>query len=408
MRRLLIAAEERSLNMLASRSEFEDGRYCQRAYRVSVIVSTYRSEEFIGECLEILANQTLQKAIEIIVIDASSPEYERAIIRTFQQTLDNLRYVRTPERIGIYAAWNLGVRLSSAPYLTTLSTNDGLRKEAYELLASALDRDSRTMLVYGDTLITTVAHERFDRTSAALAYLWPPYRYEDHLDNVTVGPHAMWRRSLHAKIGYFDTRYRAIADQDFWLRIGRIYQVLHIPEFTGLYWHDNDSLSSRHLQEEWPAIRAKHRQRRVPAQSPLTTTVNSDTNAGGEIARYESLLAAYPEIGFVHGLLGQRYFQAGETTKSVAQMRRAMVLQPGNVQFRRIFLMMLLRTGSLEIAVVEGEAILALTPDDISLLLLLGDLCIKLQRNSQARQYYGEILRRDPSHAGAIERLRHL
>lgn len=416
MRRLLAAAEKRDMESLLRRSEIQDGRYRRRAYRVSVVVSTYRSAGFIAECLEDLAAQTLGDAIEIIVVDANSPEDERRIVREFQQSLDNLRYVRTPERIGIYAAWNLGIVLAASPSLTTFSTNDRLRKEACEILATALDNDPLAVLVYGDTLITTAPHERFDRNSATMAYYWAPYRYEDHLDNVTVGPHAMWRASLHADFGYFDTRYLAIADQDFWLRIGRVRRVRHVPEFTGLYWHDSDSLSSRHLQQEWGEIRARHRKiggPRLRSSSAAGATDErpaslKDRDTRSEIARHEAFLAEYPQVGFVHGLLAQQYFRAGRREAAIAQARRAISLQPGNPDFRRSLVSMLLQTERLEDALAEGRALLALKPVDLQLMLVMGDICLRLRRTSEARDFYSAVLRLDPGHAGASQRLQRL
>jgi O-antigen biosynthesis protein len=213
--------------------------------RVSVVVSTYASEEFIGECLDDLANQSIAGAMEIIVVDAASPENERAVVEDYQGRGVPIRYIRTPTRIGVYAAWNLGLRLARAEYVTTFSTNDRLRREAYEILAQALDAHPEAALAYGNSYVTRVPHESFLRNSARLAYSWPEFSYEDLLETCLVGPHPMWRRSLHTEIGWFDESFTALGDQDFWLRIGERRALWHVPEFTGLYWDSDDALSRR-------------------------------------------------------------------------------------------------------------------------------------------------------------------
>ncbi|MDY6953410.1 MAG: glycosyltransferase, partial [Thermodesulfobacteriota bacterium] len=127
----------------------------------------------------------------------------------------------------------------------TVSTNDHLRKDACEVLARALDANPDAMLVYGDTYLTETPHETFDRNTHYGAYCWPPYSFEALLHNCMVGPHPMWRTSVHEEIGHFDDRYVTVADQEFWLRMGERHNLLHIPEFTGLQWITPDAISRK-------------------------------------------------------------------------------------------------------------------------------------------------------------------
>jgi glycosyltransferase involved in cell wall biosynthesis len=64
-----------------------------QSIKVSVIVSTYKSAEFIWGCLEDLVTQTLYEKgeVEIIIIDSASPENEGEIIKEFQE---KARFVR--------------------------------------------------------------------------------------------------------------------------------------------------------------------------------------------------------------------------------------------------------------------------------------------------------------------------
>ncbi|MFO0775926.1 MAG: glycosyltransferase [Nitrospiraceae bacterium] len=215
------------------------------APRISVLVSSYNAQAHIWECLEDLQRQTIAKDLEIIVVDAASPQHERVVIEAFQQKYANITFVRTPTRIGVYAAWNLALRLARGTYVTPFSTNDRLSPDAYARLAQELDANPEVMLVYGDTHVTKTPHERFEAHTRVATWRWPDYSYEHLQRECLVGPHPMWRRAVHADIGYFDESYLALGDQEFWLRMGARYALRHIPVVTGLYWMSADGLSNR-------------------------------------------------------------------------------------------------------------------------------------------------------------------
>gem|GEM_PF-997989 len=227
--------------------------------KVTALVSTYASEAFIGECLSDLVSQTIADQIEVIVIDAASPQDERSVVEQFQAKYPNIRYRRMPERIGIYEAWNIAARMATGEYLISCSTNDRLRHDACEILARTLDDQPEVALAYGYTYLTRTPHQPFDRATLFSLYVWTDYDYEDLLERCMVGPHPMWRRSLHDTVGYFDESLMALGDQDFWLRVGREHTMKVIPYFTGLYLVSSDSLtgnSERNRIEE-DRIRAK-------------------------------------------------------------------------------------------------------------------------------------------------------
>jgi ADP-heptose:LPS heptosyltransferase/glycosyltransferase involved in cell wall biosynthesis len=214
-------------------------------YLVTAIVSTYNSAEFIRECLEDLVNQTISGRLEIIVVDAASPQDERSIVEEFQKSHGNITYIRTGQRIGIYAAWNIAARLAGGKYLISVSTNDRLGRNACETLARALEENPDAALAYGNSVLTETPHQSFQLHTPSGRYQWPEYSFEDALKNCRVGPHPMWRRSVHDTLGYFDESFTAIGDQEMWLRIGEFLKLLHVPEVTGLYWVSPDAVSQK-------------------------------------------------------------------------------------------------------------------------------------------------------------------
>jgi hypothetical protein len=207
--------------------------------KVSVIVSTYKSAEFIRGCLEDLVTQTLyQKGeVEIIIIDSASPENEGEIIQEFQENYPNIIYQRTQERETLYCAWNRTIKLARGLYLTNGNTDDRHCFNALEIMANYLDNNREISLVYADQLITTIKNDTFATTPALKHWNWPNYSYEQMRQGCCVGSQPMWRKMMHDKYGYFQENFRCAGDYEFWLRIGSQGEKMAlIPEILGLYY----------------------------------------------------------------------------------------------------------------------------------------------------------------------------
>ncbi|MEG4425541.1 MULTISPECIES: glycosyltransferase [unclassified Microcoleus] len=231
----------------ALQREFGNGENSQpvpSAFKVSAIVSTYNSEKFICGCLQDLVEQTLYKQgqLEIIVIDSGSQENEQSVVREFQAKYPNIVYDRTSDRETLYAAWNRGIKMSRGAYITNANTDDRHRPDALEFMAKYLDENSPVSLVYADQLITNTANDTFAKTQAQKRWNWPAFDYSELERRCIIGSQPMWRKSLHEKYGYFRTEFTAAGDYEFWLRIGKSENIVHLPEILGLYYKNQQGL----------------------------------------------------------------------------------------------------------------------------------------------------------------------
>lgn len=214
------------------------------ALRVSAIVSTYNAEIFIRGCLQDLVEQTLYRKgqLEIIVINSGSEQNEDAIIREFMQKYPHIRYIKTEQREGLYAAWNRGVRAARGRYLTNANTDDRHRADALEVMADELDRHPELGLVYGDQIVTEMPNDRFESHHGTDFTPRPDYSPQRLLFGCCVGSQPMWRKALHEELGYFDETLTVASDWDFWLRIAARYPMKRIGQFLGLYYRNDEGL----------------------------------------------------------------------------------------------------------------------------------------------------------------------
>jgi len=202
---------------------------------VSAIVSVYNAERFLAGCFDDLARQTLGEELEVVVIDACSPQNERDIVEAYRSRLPNLVYVRLEAREGVYASWNRGVRLARGRYLTNANADDRHRPDALEVMARALDAHPEVDFVYGDSRVGFRENETYEENAGEKVMRFPAFFAPATLLYSQLGPQPLWRKTAHDKAGFFDEGYRACADWDFGIRLAGVARGLHLPQTLGLY-----------------------------------------------------------------------------------------------------------------------------------------------------------------------------
>ena len=251
--------------------------------KISALISTYASADFLPEALEDLANQPNVDQLEVVVVDAASPEDEARVVRKLKAAFPRLAYYRTQRRISIYAAWNVAIGLARGQYMLSVSANDRLAPDACQVLAQALDDNPEAALAYGDSHLTDLPHQRFDDFAPSSKpggprMEWPPFLREELVSCCLVGPHAMWRKSAHASVGMFDPTYLRVGDQDFWLRLAARFPLVHVNRVTGLHWlADNQLSGGDQAEDEVRRLRKVHLAAFVRERALATYPVEAET-----------------------------------------------------------------------------------------------------------------------------------
>jgi glycosyltransferase involved in cell wall biosynthesis len=212
-------------------------------FSVSALVSTYNSEFYFRGCLQSLVEQTLFVAgeMEILILDSGSSQNEKAIAQEYQNQYPNIIYVRT-ERESLYAAWNRMVRMSRSRYLVNANTDDRQRRDAFEVMAAALD-ERNVSLVYTDALLTVIPNESFSKTTAKIAWSVPDFNVRQALADCPFGCQVMWRRSVHDELGFFDEKLKIAGDYEFFLKASLSGGAYHIAQPLCLYFESMKNLS---------------------------------------------------------------------------------------------------------------------------------------------------------------------
>lgn len=211
---------------------------------VTAIVSTYSAERFMRACLEDLMSQTLLHEMEILVIDSGSPQGEGKICEEFCRVYSQIRYLRT-EREPLYGAWNRAIGMARGKYLTSANTDDRHHPAFMATMVEALEQHPDVALVYADQLVSHTENEGFAACESrnARRRRWPDYTPEDLLLRCITGSQPVWRKSLHAALGVFDTRYKIVADYDMWLRMATAHPLMHVAKPLGVFFDSPGTIS---------------------------------------------------------------------------------------------------------------------------------------------------------------------
>ena len=208
---------------------------------LTAMVSTYASERYLRGCLDDLLAQTLGDQLEIIVVDAASPQREGELVRAYQQRHANIRYVRSAERESTSAAFDRATAMARGRYLTSANTDDRHHPEFAERMVTVLEQCPQFGIAYADSGINTVDNETWHTTTATRHFAWPHYTPATALSCCLFGPHPVWRASVHATVGGWSAVLPIANDQDMFLRIARAHGAVHVDEILGLFLQRPDS-----------------------------------------------------------------------------------------------------------------------------------------------------------------------
>jgi len=108
--------------------------------RVSIVVPFYEVEEYIGECLHSLINQTYEN-IEILCIDDQSPDESLEIVQEYASRDKRIKVIRHEENKGPGGARNTGIRQADGEYICFVDSDDYVSNRFVEVLVNTAKKE---------------------------------------------------------------------------------------------------------------------------------------------------------------------------------------------------------------------------------------------------------------------------
>lgn len=192
--------------------------------KVSVIIPTYQSVQFIREAVESVLAQTY-KDYEVIVVDGGSTDGTREVLDSYGNRIK----VISQKTKGISNARNIGVSASKGKYIAFIDSDDLWLPNKLEAQTKFFESKPNIVgLIYSDTLFFTeegVSEPKYKTLFQALK----PYRGRvlKHLLNRNFIPAStvMMRKICFEKVGYFDESLSLCEDIDMWIRVAESFEI---------------------------------------------------------------------------------------------------------------------------------------------------------------------------------------
>lgn len=213
--------------------------------KISIICSNYNSDRWINEYLEYV-NYQKDSNFDIVFIDAKSTDNSLKAIKdyNFRKGINKI-VIELESRIGIYAAWNIGIKAAKTPYVMNFNTDDMLFDYALCLYEQRAKEFPDADVIYGPCgFVETRNPKEF------VGYgNWPNYSHEMLLQMCVCGPFPLVKKSAIESVGYFDENMVSSGDYEMWLKMSKNgLKFQRIDEIVGSFFFRPDSIHSANAE----------------------------------------------------------------------------------------------------------------------------------------------------------------
>jgi len=200
--------------------------------KLTIITPVYNGERFIESCLKTVVGQNCPD-IEHLIVDGGSQDKTTEIVKQYAQKYPHLRWISEKDS-GQSDAMNKGIALAHGNIISFLNADDFYEPNVLTRVLTIFKDLPEPSLLVGNCNVWD---------NRGIMYVNQPrkLRLEDLLMGTDIHPHPFnpsayfYHKSLHQKIGLYDTNEHYVLDLDFIFRAVQAAKVKYVDETWGNY-----------------------------------------------------------------------------------------------------------------------------------------------------------------------------
>lgn len=236
-------------------------------YKVSIIIPIYKTEAYIGACIDSILEQECDLAeIECLLVNDCTPDKSMEIvekkIKEYKGTII-FKILNHSENQGLSVARNTGMLASSGDYILHVDSDDMLGPNAIRCFLESIGREKNIDIIMGDK-INTRGHKKYMNLNGDR-----PILLDNSDENVL---RSLLRKDIYHNSWNKLVRRNFIIDNDLYFEKGLIsedllwsYLIFHqakriiiIPKVTYIYRNDNPlSITNTYSSRNYQIIRSR-------------------------------------------------------------------------------------------------------------------------------------------------------
>lgn len=196
--------------------------------KISIMMLAYDCDDFLGEAIQSVLEQTIANWELIIIDDGSSDETPR-IAKKFADRYERIKYFRNQENLGIPKSRNRALKEAAGEYIAVLDGDDKWTdKDKLEKQVEFLDEYPAygavgSSGVYIDAESSPAGEKLVEREDASIRR-WMPFTSQ------IINSSSMFRAKLAQEVGGYDNSFEQSQDYELWLALGETSKLKNLKD----------------------------------------------------------------------------------------------------------------------------------------------------------------------------------